>query len=281
MSMMKFKYDINDDYFNIFNESQGIVTFRSEIEKDPYKVDTYLGKCVDYSKYVFVLLVLTLIFNFINSEWFISKIVLFAFAILCAFVVALLVVFFMSYFQQKKLLHSGEICFDKNGILDTSDSGVRIGVKWDLVDLVIVKDKIIVLLTKSNFYFHFDEELIDDVLKALNKFHSDVKIIDVSLNRYKADEEELVKFKKIDEIKLNEVVVVDDKEDMSDDEDDETVDEEVVEEDAGVVINELEEISFEKLNPISEEVVDMDKDTIKEIIIPPYDETEESIDDED
>ena len=281
MSMMKFKYDINDDYFNIFNESQGIVTFRSEIEKDPYKVDTYLGKCVDYSKYVFVLLVLTLIFNFINSEWFISKIVLFAFAILCAFVVALLVVFFMSYFQQKKLFHSGEISFDKNGILDTSDSGVRIGVKWDLVDLVIVKDKIIVLLTKSNFYFHFDEELIDDVLKALNKFHSDVKIIDVSLNRYKADEEELVKFKKIDEIKLNEVVVVDDKEDIEEDEDDETVDEEVVEEDAGVVINELEEISFEKLNPISEEVVDMDKDTIKEIIIPPYDETEESIDDED
>lgn len=281
MSMMKFKYDINDDYFNIFNESQGIVTFRSEIEKDPYKVDTYLGKCVDYSKYVFVLLVLTLIFNFINSEWFISKIVLFAFAILCAFVVALLVVFFMSYFQQKKLFHSGEICFDKNGILDNSDSGIKIGIKWDLVDLVIVKDKIIVLLTKSNFYFHFDEELIDDVLKALNKFHSDVKIIDVSLNRYKADEEELVKFKKIDEIKLNEVVVVDDKEDIEEDEDDETVDEEVVEEDAGVVINELEEISFEKLNPISEEVVEMDKDTIKEIIIPPYDETEESIDDED
>ena len=93
--------------------------------------------------------------------------------------------------------------------------------------------------------------------------------------------EELVKFKKIDEIKLNEVVVVDDKEDIEEDEDDETVDEEVVEEDAGVVINELEEISFEKLNPISEEVVDMDKDTIKEIIIPPYDETEESIDDED
>ena len=281
MSMMKFKYDINDDYFNIFNESQGIVTFRSEIEKDPYKVDTYLGKCVDYSKYVFVLLVLTLIFNFINSEWFISKIVLFAFAILCAFVVALLVVFFMSYFQQKKLFHSGEISFDKNGILDNSDSGIKIGIKWDLVDLVIVKDKIIVLLTKSNFYFHFDEELIDDVLKALNKFHSDVKIIDVSLNRYKADEEELVKFKKIDEIKLNEVVVVDDKEDIEEDEDDETVDEEVVEEDAGVVINELEEISFEKLNPICEEVVEMDKDTIKEIIIPPYDETEESIDDED
>lgn len=279
--MMKFKYDINDDYFNIFNESQGIVTFRSEIEKDPYKVDTYLGKCVDYSKYVFVLLVFTLIFNFINSEWFISKIVLFAFAILCAFVVALLVVFFMSYFQQKKLFHSGEISFDKNGILDNSDSGIKIGIKWDLVDLVIVKDKIIVLLTKSNFYFHFDEELIDDVLKALNKFHSDVKIIDVSLNRYKADEEELVKFKKIDEIKLNEVVVVDDKEDIEEDEDDETVDEEVVEEDAGVVINELEEISFEKLNPISEEVVEMDKDTIKEIIIPPYDETEESIDDED
>ena len=212
---------------------------------------------------------------------FISKIVLFAFAILCAFVVALLVVFFMSYFQQKKLFHSGEICFDKNGILDNSDSGIKIGIKWDLVDLVIVKDKIIVLLTKSNFYFHFDEELIDDVLKALNKFHSDVKIIDVSLNRYKADEEELVKFKKIDEIKLNEVVVVDDKEDIEEDEDDETVDEEVVEEDAGVVINELEDISFEKLNPISEEVLEMDKDTIKEIIIPPYDETEESIDDED
>lgn len=258
---MKFRYDINDNYFDVFNESQGIVTFRQEIEKNPYNVDTYTGKCISYMKVVLVLLVISVILNLINTEWFLSKFFLFAFAIICSFVVALIVVFVLSYFQQKKMFHSGEIKFDKNGILDTSDSGIRIGIDWSLVDLVVIKDKVVVLLTKSNFYFHFDESLIDKVLEAVNKYHKDVKIIYVSIVRNiqpaviveenteevkeetkevkeeKKDDTE-VKFAKIDEIKLN--------------------------------------YPSEKLNPISEEVVEMDKDTITEIIVPPFSEYEES-----
>lgn len=256
---MKFRYDINDNYFDVFNESQGIVTFRQELEKNPYNVDTYTGKCISYMKIVLILLVISVVLNLINTEWFLSKFFLFTFAIICSFVVALIVVFILSYFQQKKMFHSGEIKFDKNGILDTSDSGIRIGIDWNLIDLVVIKDKVVVLLTKSNFYFHFDESLIDKVLEAVNKYHKDVKIIDVSIARN-------IEPAVIVEEEKKEEIIEETKEEKKDD--------------SEVKFAKINEIKLnyppEKLNPISEEVVDMEKDTITEIIVPPFSECEES-----
>ena len=301
---MKFRYDITDNYFQVFNESQGIVTFKSELEKNPYKVDTYLGKCFSYGKFVLISGIICFLLNLINSEWFISEISMFLFAILTAFEVGLLVVFFLSYFQNKKIFHSGEIKFDKNGILDTSDSGVRIGVDWGLVDLVVVKDKIIVLLTKTNFYFHFDEELIDKVLEAVNKYHKDVKILNVSLTRFKVDE--VVKSEKIDEIKLNEPkeevqeeieekVTEDVKElDLEEEDATEEIDttkieeikveekeeDEVVEDVDDVIGYVVPEEDDRVLNPIAQEVSTMENHPIIKITIPPYDESEESTEEE-
>lgn len=258
---MKFKYDFNDNYYNLFNEAQGIVTFRSEMEKDPYKVDTFTGKCFDIFKVIALVFIVSVIFNLINSEWFISEFLFLLFAILAAFLFGLIIVFVISYLQQKNVDHSGEVKFDKNGIFDSSNSGVRVGIDWSLIDLVVVKDKVIVLLSKSNFYFNFDEELIDDVLKAVNKYHKDVRIIDCSINRYQQElqKEVIVKneeiIKKLEEERLEKESQV------------------KVEKITGVMI---EPPNFDKLNPITEEVVDMDKDTIKEIIIPPFNEDEES-----
>ena len=213
---MKFKYDISKNYFSIFNQSQGIVTFRKEIEKDVSKVDTYLNKCKSYLFLVFVLLVVALLFNFIDNTWLISELLLSLFAICAALVTILVAVFIFSYIGQSKLFHSGEIQFSKTGILDISDSGVKIGIDWNLVDLVVMTDSIIVILTKTNFYFHFDETLIDDILSAINKYHKDVKIIDASVTRHREkllkelDEqetkiEEIVEEKKIEE-KANKVI---------------------------------------------------------------------------
>lgn len=213
---MKFKYDISKNYFSIFNQSQGIVTFRKEIEKDVSKVDTYLNKCKSYLFLVFVLFVVALLFNFIDNTWLISELLLSLFAICAALVTILVAVFIFSYIGQSKLFHSGEIQFSKTGILDISDSGVKIGIDWNLVDLVVMTDSIIVILTKTNFYFHFDETLIDDILSAINKYHKDVKIIDASVTRHREkllkelDEqetkiEEIVEEKKIEE-KANKVI---------------------------------------------------------------------------
>ena len=257
---MKFKYDFNDNYYNLFNEAQGIVTFRSEMEKDPYKVDTFTGKCLDVFKIVAIVFVVTVIFNLINSEWFISEFVSLLFAVLAAFLVGLIIVFIISYLQQKNVDHSGEVKFDKTGIFDYSNSGVRIGIDWSLIDLVVVKDKIIVLLSKSNFYFNFGEDLIDDVLKAINKYHKDVKIIDCSINRYQQELQKEVTLKNEEIIKKLE------------EEKKEKESQVKVEKIPGVMI---EPPNFDKLNKITEEVVDMDKDTIKEIIIPPFNEDEE------
>lgn len=213
---MKFKYDISKNYFSIFNQSQGIVTFRKEIEKDVSKVDTYLNKCKSYLFLVFVLLVVALLFNFIDNTWLISELLLSLFAICAALVTILVAVFIFSYIGQSKLFHSGEIQFSKTGILDISDSGVKIGIDWNLVDLVVMTDSIIVILTKTNFYFHFDETLIDDILSAINKYHKDVRIIDASVTRHRENllkeleeqetkNEEIVEEKKIEE-KANKVV---------------------------------------------------------------------------
>lgn len=196
---MKFRYDISKNYFSIFNQSQGIVTFRKEIEKDISKIDTYLNKCKSYLFLVFGIFVVALLFNFIDSEWLISELLLSLFAICAALVTILVAVFVFSYFSQSKMFHSGEIQFNKTGILDVSDSGVKIGIDWNLVDLVVMTDSIIVILTKTNFYFHFDETLIDDVLSAINKYHKDVKIIDASITRHR--EKVLEELKNKEEVK--------------------------------------------------------------------------------
>ena len=108
------------------------------------------------------------------------------FAILAAFLFGLYIVFIMSYFQQKNVTHSGEVEFDERGIFDCSDSGIRVGIDWKLINLVVVKDKIIVLLSKSNFYFSFGEDFVDRVIEALNKYHPNVRVIDCSLKRYQS-----------------------------------------------------------------------------------------------
>lgn len=205
---MKFRYDISKNYFNIFNKSQGIVTFRKEIEKDPLKVDTYLNKCKSYLFLVFGLLLVALVFNFIDSEWMLSELLFSLFAICAALETILVAVFIFSYLSQSKLFHSGEIQFSKTGIMDISDSGVKIGVDWNLIDLVVMTDDIIVILTKTNFYFHFDASLIDDVLSAINKYHKDVRIIDVSITRHreKINEENKKEEAIVEENKMNKVV---------------------------------------------------------------------------
>lgn len=209
---MKFRYDISKNYFSIFNQSQGIVTFRKEIEKDITKIDTYLNKCKSYLFLVFILLVVALLFNFIDNTWLISELLLSLFAISAALVTILVSVFLFSYVSQSKLFHSGEIQFSKTGILDISDSGVKIGIDWDLVDLVVMTDSIIVILTKTNFYFHFDETLIDDILGAINKYHKDVKIIDGSITRHREkvlkelDKEVVSEEKKEKKANINKVV---------------------------------------------------------------------------
>lgn len=336
---MKFRYDNDDNYFELFNEAQGIVTFKSEIKKDPSKVDSYTGRCFDVLKLVGVLFVVALIFNLINSEWFISEFAMLTFAIFAAFAFGLYIVFFISYFQQKDLTHSGEVEFDERGLFDKSDSGIRVGIDWNLIDLVVIKDNIIVLLSKSNFYFSFGEDLVDRVIEGLNKYHPDVATIDCSIKRYQSKLQEELKYK--NEIEVKEEVTEEVKEEIEEETELVEVKEEVketkvkkinkdvneeikdfkneiknvlqevkVEKITGVmieppVIEKIEEVEvvedepkpiideplrveqakfdlpiFNQLNPISGEVVDMDKDTIKEIIIPPFDETMESIDDE-
>ena len=152
---MKFRYDLRNNYFKIFNESQGIVNFRNEIEKDLFSIDTYLNKCKSYVFLTLFIFVITLIFNFIDNDSLFTNILWILFALMVGMVTVIIFLFFVSYHDQKKLPHSGEIQFSKTGIMDISDSGLKIGMDWSLVDYAVVTDTIIVILSKTNMYFHF------------------------------------------------------------------------------------------------------------------------------
>lgn len=182
---MKIKYDISKKSYDLFNESQGIVTFRNDILKNIYNIKTYTEQCKKYILILIIILGITLIFNLISPYSIFTKILWFLFAMMAAIVTMFIFVFIYSYNQYKSLKHSGEIQFSKNGILDISDSGVRTGVTWELVDFIVITDTIIVILTKTNFYYHFDQELIDDILIAVNKYCPNIKILDASITRYR------------------------------------------------------------------------------------------------
>lgn len=200
---MKFKYDLSRNYYQIFNESQGIVMFRKEIEKNIYNIGTYTDKC---KKFVFMLicfLLVALFFNWLIPYTVFTKVMWFLFALMASIVTLLILMFIVSYNDQKKLLHKGEMQFSKAGILDISDSGIRLGVTWDLVDFAVITDSVIVILTKTNFYFHFGQDLIDDVLIAINKFNPDLKVLDASISRYREKiQKELEEKNKIEAEKL-------------------------------------------------------------------------------
>lgn len=175
---MKIKYDLEKNYFNLFNEAQGIVTFKKDIlKKTDKKVLSYTGKCLSYLKIILIISIFTLIFYFIDNNSFFTKTLLYLLALIFGLLTIMVVVFIAGYQDAKKRKNSGEIQFSKNGILDVNSEGIKIGLPWNYIDFVVITDHVICILTKAPFFFFFDKSVKEDVLGAIMKYAPNLKII--------------------------------------------------------------------------------------------------------
>ncbi|MDE6292475.1 MAG: hypothetical protein K2L98_02205, partial [Bacilli bacterium] len=94
------------------------------------------------------------------------------------------------YNTEKNRCHRGELTINKNGILDTSDDGIRIGLPWHLIEALIITDKVACFTSKTMTFFFVENTHVDEILQAVNTYQSELKVIDKRIHRtVKIDEE--------------------------------------------------------------------------------------------
>ncbi len=181
---MKIKYNLEYNYFEFYNEAQGIVNFKQSVYKNEYKpIKNYTSNGLSLVKFTLISFVLMLIFMLINKEWFLTKIISFLFAASFALTFIFYILFISFYNTEKNRCHRGELTINKNGILDTSDDGIRIGLPWHLIEALIITDKIICFTSKTMTFFFIESTHVDEVLEAIKTYESELKIIDKRLHR--------------------------------------------------------------------------------------------------
>lgn len=189
---MKIKYNLEYNYFEFYNEAQGIVNFKQNVYKNEYRpIKNYTSNGLSLVKFTLLSFILMLILMFINKGWIITKIVSFIFAATFALTFVFYLIFILFYNTEKNRCHRGELTINKNGILDTSDDGIRIGLPWHLIEALIITGKIICFTSKTMTFFFIESSHISEVLEAVKTYEKDLKIIDKRLHQtVKIDEEE-------------------------------------------------------------------------------------------
>jgi len=176
---MRIKYDMNNNYFKCYNESQGIITKRNEIIKNPkIKLQGYLERGLVYSILICFLLIFTAVSSYIITGFFDVKRLIEMTCILFGFMAFYFAMFFVSYSVENKKTHSGELEVDVEGIKDYSDTGMVIGFSWKNIKAIVIKKHTISILTDSPIYIFMDIEYKDRLLLAIERYNKDLLIID-------------------------------------------------------------------------------------------------------
>lgn len=202
---MKIKYNLEYNYFEFYNEAQGIVNFKQNVYKNEYRpIKNYTSNGLSLVKFTLLSFILMLILMFINKGWIITKIVSFIFAATFALTFVFYLIFILFYNTEKNRCHRGELTINKNGILDTSDDGIRIGLPWHLIEALIITDKIICFTSKTMTFFFIESSHISEVLEAVKTYEKDLKIIDKRLHQTVKIDEEKDKMSKAIETEIKE-----------------------------------------------------------------------------
>lgn len=173
---MKIKYDMNENYKKIYNESQGIFRDINKIKDDKnYKIRTlFQMEIVRFCLYILEILLFISLF-IINSFDYVFLI----FSIIM--VVVTIVYYFRIYCLYK------EACgVDRSGVFEINEEGIwdyskndKIFLSWGNFDCVVIGNCSITFILppmKSFLSMSLDKE--KEVLKALKKYNPNFKIID-------------------------------------------------------------------------------------------------------
>lgn len=181
---MKIKYNLEYNYFEFYNEAQGIINFKQSVYKNEYKpIKSYTSNGLPIIKYTIIFFILLMILMLIKKSWLLTKIIGFIFAALFAITFIYYIIFITFYNSEKNRCHHGELTINKNGVLDTSDDGIRIGLPWHLIEALIITDKIVCFTSKTMTFFFIESTHVDEVLEAIKTYQKDLKIIDKRMHK--------------------------------------------------------------------------------------------------
>lgn len=174
---MRIKYDMNSDYFNIFNEAMGILRARNEIKKkENFKLRKYLSH---YYK-SFILYGLFIVVALINIFAFKRDVMVWV-ILLIVFSIILIALIFILVKQFKGILnldHSGVVQVDKEGLLDYSKTSKAFW-KWDMIDYAVIGDYSVTFVLKHYPYiFALSVAFEKELFKEIKKYNKDLIIFD-------------------------------------------------------------------------------------------------------
>lgn len=189
---MKIKYNLEYNYLNIYDETQGIVSNKHLIYRDEGRnIESYTKSGFKFIKFALIELVFLIIFNILPLPRVFVKVLNFIFSITVGGIVAYYVVFFSLYTTERNRSHKGEIEINEDGVLDVSEDGVKIGIPWHYIECVIITEKVICFMSRVIACISITSDHADEVLEAIEKYQDDLKIIDKRYKRklYKFEEE--------------------------------------------------------------------------------------------
>ena len=176
---MRIKYDMNNNYFKCYNESQGIIAKRDDIIRNPkIKLHGYIERGIIHLLLMAILLGFVAVASYLMTGSIDVKTMTLIASILIGLIVIYYIMFLISYSVENKKNHSGSLEVDAEGIKDYSDTGMVIGFSWDNIKAVVIKKHTVNILTDSSIYIFIDIAYKDRLLLAIERYNQDLLIID-------------------------------------------------------------------------------------------------------
>ena len=174
---MKIKCDLSKNYLAIYNEILNVARHRKQIIKKgrANKLNFLPHLLLNF----FFWFILATIIYFLTkpcgscSTLFFSLIMFFD---LIYLVLELIRFTAIRYYRHTKCF-KGECILDEDGLTNDSYYDIKITFKWSKIKAVVIKKYSVTILTDTPFYFYFDIDCKDNILKCVKKYSKDTLII--------------------------------------------------------------------------------------------------------
>lgn len=176
---MKVKYDMTDNYFKCYNESQGIIVNKNEILRNhKFKLYSYIEKGFINIMLILIVLICSRLMFYLIGDNLISNILNVISFIFLILMVLYFIMFYISYSVEKRRKHVGYLEIDAEGIKDYSEDGMIVGFSWSNIKGIVINKHTINILTDNSIYFFIDIKYKERLLIAIERYNQNLTIID-------------------------------------------------------------------------------------------------------
>lgn len=177
--MTTIKYDMSNNYFKCYNESQGIMVNKKQVlKKKNGKVFGYLEHGLIFLLYTVLLSILSKLLWFMDNENVFSEIFSILVTLLFVFIGIYYMSFVIAYLFENKKTHRGKLVLDDEGITDITEEKVKVGLPWGNILGVVTTKNTLTIITDKPVYFFVGNNEKEKLIKAISKYKEDVLIIE-------------------------------------------------------------------------------------------------------